>query len=83
MEKVGVVVGEYVYFVSRDSKREGWNWYLRLALVNGFFPPWHSRGKVLPIILRTTAGRWSSGEICILQYTIHPFLPMQLTTQHH
>ena len=25
------------------EKREGWNWYLRLALVNGFFPAWHSR----------------------------------------
>ena len=25
------------------EKKEGWNWYLRLALVNGFFPAWHSR----------------------------------------
>ena len=25
------------------EKREGWSWYLRLALVSGFFPPWHSR----------------------------------------
>ena len=41
MEKVRVV-GEY-YFVWREEKREGWNWYLRLALVNGFFPAWHSR----------------------------------------
>ena len=23
------------------EKREGWNWYLKLALVNGFFPSWH------------------------------------------